>query len=115
LGGKDGRSTQFNTAIACGLELTRVSNTGPTYISQEKGEGGGRGGGLQYGAHLLGRVEDMVENILEDRVGGPEDLEQALSWRPDEEAQAQEAVLPSLLQGQAPRLTAYKQSFWRTH
>jgi hypothetical protein len=50
----------------------------------------------------------MVENILQDRVGGPEDLEEALSWRPDEEAQAQEAVLPSLLQGQAARLTAYK-------
>ncbi len=54
------------------------------------------------------RVEDMVENILEDRVGGPENLEEALSWRLDEKAQAQEAVLPALLQGQAARLTTYK-------
>jgi hypothetical protein len=90
----------------------RVSNTAPTYQSCRW-----RLGGFQYGAHLLCRVEDMVENILEDRVGGPEDLEQAFSWRPDEEAQAQEAVLPALLQGQAPRLTAYKKccgsmTFW---
>jgi hypothetical protein len=74
-----------------------VSNTTPIYQSSRW-----RLGGFQYGAHLLRRVEDMVENILQDRVGGPEDLEEALSRRPDKEAQAQEAVLPSLLQGQAP-------------
>ncbi len=100
--GSRGESTQYGANLLVTWIEGGVSNTAPTYRSS-----GWRLGGFQYGAHLLCRDKDMVENILEDRVGGPEDLEQALSWRPDEEAEAQEAVLPSLLQGQAPRLTAY--------
>ena len=55
---------------------------------------------------LLRGVEHVVEDVLHDRVERPEDVSEWGGRGPDEKAQAQQAVLAALLQGQPAQLAS---------